>query len=101
MDGEVRVTIAYYLKEIVHESPETIQGRVMTPASEHLFTSREDDDRKKLDEYQATAFHHSVEQLLFTTARIRKDIQTTVELLTTRVSIPEENDCQKLQQVIQ
>ena len=31
-DGEVRVTMTDYLKKIVYDFPETIQGRVATPA---------------------------------------------------------------------
>ena len=38
--GEFREKITDYLKKIVSDFPETIQGRETTPASEHLFTVR-------------------------------------------------------------
>ena len=59
VDGEVRATITDYLKKIVSEFTETIQGRVTNPAEEHLSTVREYTNGKLLDKYQATAFHHS------------------------------------------
>ena len=49
-----------YLKNIVSEFTDTIQGIVETPASEHIFTVREDVNRKLSEEDQYTAFHHSV-----------------------------------------
>ena len=36
------VTMEDNLKQIVSEFPETIKGRVATPAAEHIFTVRED-----------------------------------------------------------
>ena len=67
VDEEARVTMIDYLKNIVPDSHETIQGRVETPSADHLFTARDSADRKLLDEEQATAFHHAVDQLIFTT----------------------------------
>ena len=49
VDGYVSVTMTDYPKKIVSDFTETIQGRVKTPASEHLFTAREDTDRKLLE----------------------------------------------------
>ena len=57
----------YYLNKIVSEFPETIYGIAVSPAAEHLFTVKEDKVRKLVDKDQATAFHHSVVQFLFTT----------------------------------
>ena len=37
-----------YLRKIVSEFPETIQGRVATPVAEHLFTVRYNTDMKLL-----------------------------------------------------
>ena len=53
-----------------------------------------------MDEHQATASHHSVEKLLFATARVKKDIQTAVEFLTTRVRRPGEDDWRKIRCVL-
>ena len=38
VDGEVRVIMMDYLKNIVSEFTDTIQGKVLTPAEDHLFT---------------------------------------------------------------
>ena len=101
LDGEVRVAIMDYLKKILSDFPETIHGRVTTPAAYHLFTVRGDSDRKLLGEYWDTAFHQSVTQLLFVTPYFRKYIHTSVAFLTTRVTSPDEDDWQKLRRVQQ
>ncbi len=70
------------------------------PAHDKLFEVRSDRDAKKLDEEQALAFHHTVAQLLFMATRARKDIQTAVAFLTTRVKSPDEDDWGKLKRVL-
>ena len=101
VDREFRVTITDYLKKVLPDFLETIQVIVATPAAEHLLTVRGDSDRKLLDKYRSTAFHHSVAKLLYSTPCVNKDIQTAVALLTTKVRIPDGGYWQKLQQVIQ
>ena len=93
--GEFRVTMPVYLKTIVSNFTETIQGIMATPEAEHLLTLREEINRKLLDEDRATAFHHSVEQLLFSIPCVRKDTHTTVEFFATRERIPNDDDWQK------
>ena len=44
----------YYIKNILSEFPDIIQVRVTNPASDHIFTVREDSDRKLLDKYWST-----------------------------------------------
>ena len=46
---EVRLIIAYYLIKVVSDFHETIQGRVATPAVEHLLTVRYNTDRRLLE----------------------------------------------------
>ena len=101
VDRKGRVTMTDYLKNIFSDFPEKIQGRVETPAAEHLLTVRGDSDRKLLDKDRSTAFHHSVAKLLFSTPCVNKDIQTAVALLTTKVRIPDGGYWQNLQQVLQ
>ena len=101
VDEEARVTMIDYLKNIVPDSHETIQGRVETPSADHLFTARDSADRKLLDEEQATAFHHAVDQIIFTTPQVRKDIHIAVVLLYTRVISPYEDEWRKPRQVLQ
>ena len=67
---------------------------------DHLYAIREEIDQNKLDEKQATAFHHVVTQLLFAFPRAQKDIQTPVSFLTTRVLIPDEDYWVKLKRVL-
>jgi hypothetical protein len=61
---------------------------------------RSQKDSKPLEEKRAIAFHHYVAQLLLTTTRSRKDIQTSVAFLTTRVRGSDEDDWQKLKRVL-
>jgi hypothetical protein len=74
MKGEVKVTMVDYLKGVLGDFPEVIDGTAPTPASEHLFDVHPDEERTLLNEEQAQAFHHAVAQLLFASARYRKDI---------------------------
>lgn len=50
---------------------------------------------------KATAFHHTVAQLLFLAVRARRDIQIVVVFLTNRMENPDEDDWEKLRQVLQ
>jgi hypothetical protein len=83
--GEVKVTMVDYIKEVLVDFPGVIDGTAPMPASEHLFDVRPDEERTFLNKEQARVFHHDVAQLLFASARSRKDIQTDVSFLTTRV----------------
>ena len=74
-----------YLKNVIAEFPEIFSGKSPTPAADHLFQIREEKDAKPLEEERALAFHHTVAQLLFMATRARRDIQTAVAFLTTRV----------------
>jgi hypothetical protein len=69
-----------------------------TPAGDHLFKIRE--DRQKLDDEMADAFHHTVYQLLFTANHAHQDIQTAVSFLTTRLQAPDKNDWGKLKRIL-
>jgi hypothetical protein len=94
--GELRVIIIPYLKGVINDFPEVITGSVTSPASEHLFMIREDTERVLLEEARAIAFHHTVAQLLFACPLKRKDFQTAVAFLTTRIRRPDEDDWLKL-----
>ena len=94
--GVVKVAMIKYLKKIISDFPELINTKAATPAADHLFNVRDDEEAKYLPEEQAIAFHHTVAQLLFLSARARRDIQTPVSFLTTRVKKPDEDDWGKL-----
>ena len=49
VDIKVRVTMSDYLKKIVYDFPDTIQGKAPTPAAEKLFTVRDYIDKNILD----------------------------------------------------
>jgi hypothetical protein len=95
-DGALEVSMFKYLQNVIDEFPETIEGKAETPAHEKLFEIRDEKEARKLSEEQALAFHHTVAQLLFMATRARRDIQTAVAFLTTRVKSPDEDDWGKL-----
>ncbi len=76
------------------------RGSTPTLAADHLFKIREEKDAKPLEEERALAFHHTVAQLLFMATRARRDIQTAVAFLTTRVNSPDKDDWGKLKRVL-
>lgn len=96
--GKCKISMAGYTKEIIDSFPEAIQGTSATPAADHLFQTR--DTGRKLPEEQAAAFHRTTAQLLFLSGRARRDIQTAVAFLTTRVKGPDEDDWGKLKRVL-
>jgi hypothetical protein len=53
-----------------------------------------------LNNKQVLAFHHMVAQLLFMATRARRDIQTAVAFLTTRVKKPDKDNWGKLKRVL-
>jgi hypothetical protein len=98
--GEVKITMVDYLKGVIRDFPEVIDGTAPAAASEHLFNVRPDEERVLLEEERARAFHHAVAQLLFTSSSARKDIQLAVSFLTTRVKQPDEDDWNKLKRLL-
>ena len=85
---------------IQFEEVEILTRNAASPAVEHLYTIREENDKKKLDEKWVTKFHHAVAQLVFARPKARKDTQTEVYFLTTRVRIPDENDWGQLKRIL-
>ncbi len=61
---------------------------------------RDKKEARVLEEERALAFHHTVAQLLLMAMRARRDIQTDVVFLTTRVKAPDEDDWGKLKRVL-
>ncbi len=79
--------------------PEKITTIASSPAADHLFQDRPPTEAQFLPEDQARAFHHTTAQLLFLSC-VRRDIQTTIAFLTTRVKHPDEDDWGKLKRVL-
>ena len=90
-----------YLLKIIYGCPELINCVTSTPAVEHLFRVRDENKAQFLPKEQARIFHHVVAQLLFMFLRARRDIQTPVAFLITRVRKPVEDDWDKLKRVLQ
>ena len=101
MEGHVIINMTEYIKTIIDDFPEEITITKTTPAADHLFQVRDANEASLLPEEQATAFHHAVAQLLFLSARARRDIQPVTAFLTTRVKSPDEDDWGKLKRVLQ
>ena len=71
-----------------------------SPAVGHLYAIREENYQNKLDEKRVMEFRYAVAKILFACPRARKDIQTAVSFLTTRVRIPDEENWDKLKRVL-
>ena len=97
-DGEVWVTMVNYVQQIIDDFPEEIIQSPYSPAALHLFTVR--DDAEKLDKKEREAFHHAVAQLLFLSARARKDLQPATAFLTGRVKCADRDDWGKLKRIL-
>jgi hypothetical protein len=93
-----------HLDKIFEDFPEDIGRPAASPASDHLFQVRDAEEAEKLGKFlgaeQKVQFHHSVAQLLFVSTRVRRDIQTVVAFLTTRVKKPDEDDWGKLKRLL-
>eukprot|EP00956_Cyclotella_meneghiniana_P042119 scaffold248363_cov77-Cyclotella_meneghiniana.AAC.2 len=96
-----RILMAKYIEGILEDFPELINKSAKTPHTENLFKVRDASETKHLDEDMARMFHHAVAQLLFLSCRARRDIQTAVAFLTTRVKRPDEDDWGKVKRVLQ
>jgi hypothetical protein len=96
--GAFIVDMEEYLKEIIKDLPEDMNGTATTPAADHLFKVRE--NATKLNEERAEFFHRVVAQLLFVAQRGRPDLRTVVSFLTKRVQAPDEDDYKKLARAI-
>ncbi len=99
-DGTLDVSMFKYLDDVISDFPETISGQAATPVADYLFDVRDKNEARKLEEEWALAFHHMVAQLLFMSAGARRDIQTVVAFLTTRVKRPNKDNWGKLKQVL-
>jgi hypothetical protein len=98
--GEVKITMVDYLKGVIGDFPEVIDGTAPTEASEHMFGVRPDEEIVLLEEDRARAFHHALAHLLFASSLARKDIQLAVLFLTIRIKQPDEDDWNKLKRLL-
>eukprot|EP00804_Cyclotella_cryptica_P023105 CCRYP_000347-RE/>CCRYP_000347-RE protein AED:0.29 eAED:0.21 QI:0/-1/0/1/-1/0/1/0/371 len=99
--GVFQADMCQYVREIIDGFPEEITKTSPTPHSDSLFTIKEDDSAELLSEDDAMQFHRTTAQLLFLSTRARKDIQTAVSFLTTRVKKPDKDDWMKIRKVLE
>ena len=85
---------------ILKELPEELGAASSSPAPDHMFKVRPENEATYMLEEQAQQFHCTVSQLLFLSVRARRDIQTDDEFLTTRVKKPDEDNWFKLRRVL-
>ena len=97
-EGKFVVDMEDYLKEMINDLPDDMDGMATTPAADHLFKVR--DNAPKLNETKADLFHRVTAQLLFVAQRGRPDLRTAVSFLTKRVQEPDEDDYKKLARAI-
>jgi hypothetical protein len=90
-NGTVTFYMIPYISKIIVAFPEKITTIASSPAADHLFQVRPPTEAQFLPEDQARAFYHTTAQLLFLSC-VRRDIQTTIAFLTTRVKHPDEDD---------
>jgi hypothetical protein len=102
--GVVKMSMMGHLEKIFQDFPEDIGKTSSSPASEHLFQVRDPEETEKLGKFvskeKAQQFHHAVAQTLFVSTRVRRDVQTVVAFLTTRVKRPDEDDWGKLKRLL-
>ena len=99
-EGKVMVNMITYIKNIIYDFPEEITAIRTTPAADHLFTVRDTAEARQFPEEQARAFHHAKAQLLFLSARVRRNIQPVTAFLTTRVRSPDKDNWAKLKRLL-
>ncbi|KAL7565950.1 hypothetical protein ACA910_008408 [Epithemia clementina (nom. ined.)] len=92
--GEAKIDTTDYVKNMVEDFPEELEGRTSTPWNEHLFKVNE--KSKVLEKTKAEQFHTFVAKGLFVTKRARPDILPAIAHLCTRVKGPTMEDCGKL-----
>ena len=91
-NGTVQIGMIPYSKEITDDFSEPIISTAPTPAADHLFAVRPDNEQKLLPEEQAQAFRRTTAHFLFISQQARPDMQTLVSFLTNGVRSPDEDD---------
>ena len=94
LPGKVQIRMEEYIRNMLTELPEDMDGMATTPAAEHLFKINE--TPTYLTDEDAMFFHHNVAKLLFLCKRARPDVQTAITFLSTRVKHLGHDDYKKL-----
>ena len=97
VEGEVKIDMEKYTKDMVDDFPFETGRKVTTPANDNLFKVLKS---LKLDKMRKEIFHTFTAKALFLTKRSRPDIGPTVSFLCTRVKEPTQHDWTKLKRMI-
>ena len=92
--GVLKVDMTAYVKSMVEDFPEKLDGKGKFPWTENLF--KVDPDSKQLKPDKAKIFHTFVMKGMFLCKRGRQDIQPGIAFLSTRTQNPTESDWAKL-----
>ena len=95
---KVQIIMLKYVEELLNEMPDSMQGKAVTPAAQHLFQTNNNSSLLEADEKEF--FHTTTAKLLFLSKRARPDLQTAISFLCTRVQAPDLDDYKKLARVI-
>jgi hypothetical protein len=98
INGKVRFSMTDYVRGILDELPDDMNGECATPAPNYLFEVNNDCD--KLDLETPDMFHHNTAKLLFLCKCARPDIQPAVAFLCTRVKGPDTDNYKKYTRVM-
>ena len=96
--GVLKVDMTDYVKSMIEEFPEKLAGNTNCPWNENFF--KVDDTSKKLGREKAKIFYTFVMKGMFLCKRGRRDIQTGIAFLSTRVTEPNEGDWMKLKKLM-
>jgi len=97
--GEVQITMRDYIKLILHDVPDDMEGVAATPAGNHLFKVNKDNPEMLTGKRKET-FVHIVMQLLYLSQQAKPDIWTAVSFLCGRLNKPDTDDYRKTAQVV-
>ena len=98
--GKLQVSMIPYLINVLKELSEELGAAASSTEPDHLFKIRTENEATYLPEDQAQNFHRTVAQLLFLSARARRDTQTSVAFLTKRVKKKDEEDWFKMRRLL-
>ena len=92
--GVLKIDMTEYVKSMIEEFPQKVQGRNATPWTENLF--KVDANAKRLGHERKETFHTFVMKGMFLCKRRRPDMQLAIVFLSTRCQDPNENYWNKL-----
>lgn len=95
-EGEVRVTMEGYIKDMLKEYEVT--GKAASPALDNLF--KIDNKSKRLSYDQQEMFHSRVAKLLYLAKRAMPELLPAIVFLATRVNEATEEDLEKLNRTL-